>query len=252
MQLPTLYYPAPEADRTRYLDGFVIGSLESGRFALSETDGLIDSVTGKAYSFNDTIPKVRSEWTDVAGLNGGTGSFSYIFLKMLIEKPLALPIAVFTNAALTPKVYVAMDDQDGTLSNESIWIYPDGGIEDAGNADYFYVAGASSYRVKDDGKIFDMSTGSPVEMTLPAGTRHMDLLLDSGVTVSIDVPTTVALSFGKYTAGNFRNPIHFIDGDDTNWALANLTLGLVADTTKVEQAAAADVRIANAADLGLT
>lgn len=252
MQRPTLYYKAPEADRTRYLDGFVIGSLESGRFALSEKDGLIDTTTGKAYSFNDTIPKVRTEWTDVDGLNSGSGSFSYIFLKQLIEKPLALPLTAFTDAAMTPKVFVAVDDQDGTLSEESIWIYPDNGIEDADNTGYFYVAGASMYRAKADGKLYSMETGSPVEITVPSGTRHMDLRLDCGVTVSVDLPTTIALTFGKYNAGNVSNPIHFIDGDDTNWAVANLTLGLMPDDTKTERASAADVRIANPTDLGLS
>lgn len=228
MQNNPLYSITHPDLREKHYGADVVPNFADGRFALDEDKGLVDIQSNQLYPFDVNIAKRHTAWENVPGV---AKQVSYIFLKMLIAKPLGLPFAVLNDHTRCPKIHITRTDaEDNRITETALWLYPEGGIEDADHAGHYYAAGASQYRVDKLGNVHK-KVGDQLQAVVPGtANRTVTLQLDNGLEIAVDIPRLVLLSFGQYTPISVHQTVIFKDGDGTNWRLSNLSL----DYTRVD------------------
>lgn len=222
MQNNPLYAVKDIDTRPTHYGAYIIPNFADERFALDDDKGLVDILSNQLYPFDVNIAKRHTAWENVPGV---AKQVSYIFLQMLIAKPLGLPFTVLNNHLLCPKIHITRTDaEDNRITESALWLYPVGGIEDTDHAGHYYAAGASQYRVDKLGNVHK-KVGDQLQVVSPGtNNRTVTLDLDNGLSVAVDIPRLVLLSFGQYTYRSLNQTVMFGDGDGTNWRLSNLSL----------------------------
>ena len=203
--------------------GGQITALDNGRWVLTKEFDLVDSQKQIVYKRDRAVPLDEVVWAEVPDLNVGASPLSLIFLATLMVKPLNMPKAVLLDAAKSPKVQIL--NGKWLQPSQGFWRFPVGGIQaTTPTGDFRYVPGASKYAVSEAGAIILLTGNLPV--TVGTGRKGVILETDIGTKIEIEPARVVALAYGDYNAGNWKNEIAFLDGDSNNLNKANINLGV--------------------------
>lgn len=198
----------------------VISSIASSRFHISEKD-IFDSETNAVYLLQEDVPFLKQVVTDIPGLVANGTFIGVDLLWALCLKPL---IAVPDSILLDPNSGIKVFSQryDYIESGDFVWQFPDDGIEHSFYGGFKYIPGATRYFANAAGEVKE-STGR----TIVSGSNREGFVLittDVGEVIEIELARLVLLAHGKYTAFTKDDTIYYVDGDESNLDISNLSL----------------------------
>lgn len=209
-------------------DRLVIECIDSGRWHVSQED-VLDSKTNKVYQFPDNADLDTLVIDNVTGLTD-SGPLQILYLIALALKPLhGISDTILLNPSNGIKIFTLRNDYIET--GDFVWQFPDGGIEHTFYTGFFHVPGASKYIVNTDGTI-KKTNNDPV--TIGTGRDGMIIVeTDHGDDYEILAARLVLMAHGKYDANNVDGTVYYVDDDEANIKLDNLSSVPVVDTDAV-------------------
>lgn len=197
----------------------------------NQLDSVVDYKRGSRYLLEATDVKARG-----LGIHpdlGNTGPLNVFYLNALIHKDPFLPDEVLVDPARAPEAHYLHFSEStyvtGFKGYQIIWLFPDGGIEHLDHPGYYYIPGFPDYAVSDAGEVIQVSDGATINANVADG-RKIDLTTGDGNLVTIGIASIMVMAFGKYDK-TMSDEIFFLDGDDTNFTLANLVSEITDDNT---------------------
>lgn len=219
-----------------------IACIDNGRWGLDKDLNLVDRTTQTLYKRPEGVDKKDVVFVDVPDLNPGSSNpLSLVYLFTLMVKPIFANKANLVDVNNGLQVYVA----NGTMvfdPKQVYWQMPDGGI--AFDSEFRHVPGTQDLLAASDGRVKTFND-VPVSPGYNAdGSVQVKTL--SGKTANVNVGRLVLLAWGKYTIENWQNTLAFLDGDNSNFDLGNMTLDRVEDVTRAIEATDVEhIRILN-------
>lgn len=199
------------------------------RFVLTENLDVIDKEKGDTLYVRDRSVPLSTVMMNIPDLTTAPTNVAYLFAHAV--KPIVgLTTAQFqSNTAFLPQFINGGLTKETLEASDVFWFVPDNGVELA--TGHLLIPGFGKYYYDTVDNAIRLVTGD-TEVT--AGTNRGNLVViedDLGELVEVDVANIALYASGKATAENFDAKVYFKDFDETNLAIANLTLTAPVNTT---------------------